>query len=110
MLRDFQTAALIGRLPRQVVRTYVVLATASHWLSVEDAEENPDSEFAGAINGGLDHLVRDVAPLLTDASWSTSGLRWLKRVHLRHWRLRSRFKNLSLGSREQIDRASSWTT
>jgi hypothetical protein len=108
--RDFQTAALIARLPRPVVNTYVVLATASHGLSVEDAEVYPDEEVVGSIDGHLDELVRDVARLLTDAAWSSGRLRWFRRAHRRHRRLVSQIDKLSSESQNRIRRARSWTT
>jgi hypothetical protein len=110
VLRDLQTAALVARLPRPIVDTYLVLATAGHSLSQQDAEVTPDPEYAGGIDAHLDDLIQDAARLVTDVAWSNGGLRWFRRVHMRHKRLLARIDQLSPKSQQEIEEARSSTT
>jgi hypothetical protein len=49
-MRTLQTAALIARLPRDVVWEYAVLAQTARWVSEQNWERDPDPILlAGSI-------------------------------------------------------------
>jgi len=77
-IRDLETAALIARVPRKAVMHYKRLAYTGWWLSVDDAESNPDHEFAGGIDGDLANLIRAAAAEVSHVVWSP----WLGRMRL----------------------------
>ncbi|BBC66877.1 hypothetical protein MMRN_37730 [Mycobacterium marinum] len=83
--RDFETAALIARIPRPAVQQYLVLADAARRYSVEDyAIKGCDEEIgAGAINSDLGNVVQESAEIVTQLAWRPWWSRVTYRVKLR---------------------------
>jgi hypothetical protein len=105
-IRELQTAALIARIPRAVIRTYAQLATAASWASQESVNIHSDPSPEGAaIDVGLADVVRTAAEIVSDAAWLSPLIRapWLR---IRLWRLAKRSQAIKDPlSRRQIDRA-----
>lgn len=77
-MRDLETAALIARIPRKAVMHYKLLAYTGWFLSSDDAEQNPDAEYAGGINGDFANIIRAAAGEVSRLVWSP----WLGRLGL----------------------------
>lgn len=71
-LRDLETAALIARLPRDLVLLYKLLAQTARNLSEADIEDDPTKHeaFAGGIDGKFATIVRDTAADMSRAIWA----------------------------------------
>jgi hypothetical protein len=76
IVRKFETAALIARLPRQAVGRYVRLALACLYALHDEAERTGQTEWVG-LNSDTADLVGDAAGLMSDVIWSNSLLRGL---------------------------------
>jgi hypothetical protein len=68
-VREFETAALLARVPRPAVAQYVVFAHAARWLSVDSLEAYPDQEHGGGIPSAYADVVRRSAALITELIW-----------------------------------------
>lgn len=84
-IRELETAALLARLPRDLIVHYKVLAQAGHWLSTESWDEYPDPEFGGGIEGHFADVIWDAAADVSQLAWRP----WLGRVRI-HRRIRER--------------------
>lgn len=92
-LRDFETAALIARIPRPVVQHYLAFAQAAQGLSREDFEEKggDEDQGAGMVDADFDKLVRRSAEIVTGLAWRP----WWKRCTYR-WDLRTLRKDAAV--------------
>jgi hypothetical protein len=77
-LREFHTAALIGRVPRDAAWEYAVLAQAARWVSQENSEHDPDP--GGGIDTYLAQATREAARAIAVIAWSSAP------THTWHWR------------------------
>lgn len=78
-LRNFQTAALIARLPRSAVWEYGSLAQSARWLSQEEWDRTGDPETGGGIDAYLGDAIREAARTIAELAWSwgpTHTWRW----------------------------------
>lgn len=90
ILREFETAALIARLPREAVRQYVIYAFAARSASSEGVEMDKavgtyDPELSGGLRAEFADAVRDEANEIAQLAWAP----WRGRVRLAS-RLRKR--------------------
>lgn len=71
---------MIARVPRPPVATYVDMATAAHWLSLDTYKSTPkpaDGTVANHIDVRFNLLVADSAELLVDVVWAARPWRRL---------------------------------
>lgn len=94
-IREFETAAMLARVPRDLVAVYSLAARAAHhysWASLE--EEGPFADEDGTLLGGgvdarLSEVVRDAGRLVTDYLWApvSTRIRLARAVKTLHQRL-----------------------
>jgi len=75
-LRQLETAALVARLPREVVQHYVIYALTARWASLEYAKSGRDEEGRGFIDSDLTDLVYEAVAELNDSIWHPVVSRW----------------------------------
>lgn len=69
-LREFQSSALVARLPWRVVDRYVAAARLGYWLSHENwRESNGEDEYAGGIPSEAGDVIRSHSLLVASMVW-----------------------------------------
>lgn len=82
--RALQDAALVGRVPRPILREYLELAQAALWMSMSAYEEDHGDEPAGGIEAKFSDAVYRAAQSVADVLWASGMTRWI--VHRRSLR------------------------
>lgn len=76
-IRQLETAALIGRVPRIAVLPYVQLAAAALWTTQERVEERGFDPEAAYLDAAMAVLVLDAAEIVSMAAWTSPWTRWI---------------------------------
>lgn len=79
-MRDFETAALITRLPHNAVATYMMFVHTSRNANEQDADDNPIGDVPGVSEGEFADIVRRAADEISKASWRPT----ISRIRRRH--------------------------
>ena len=108
--RDLEIACMLARIPRAATDEYLVYARAAYWRSMSGVQNQPDSDFAGAIDGHLADLTKAAARYLRDLIYAGSlRRRLLARRMLRRLKQHPVQAELEAASASDIARSRKYT-